>query len=209
MKIEAGKYYRTRGGERVGPAKKDMAHVYADQGFVWRVGEYTYTDEGECGWEPDDDDIVAEWDSPAEKAATPKFRPGDRVRCLDDAEDQFTKGKIYTVRSAYDDRIRICEDDKGSVANGWLAKKFERVDTAVQDTPTAPDNPCIKTVTQRDVVPRRLLLADGASIEITKVSTGRSGTYVLIGGYAFTATALREAATAFNEIADALDGAGQ
>ena len=140
MKIEAGKYYRTRGGERVGPAKQDMDHGFADRGFVWRVGEYTYTDEGEVCWVPDEDDIVAEWGTP---------------------------------------------------------------------TPTTTDNPCVKTVTRRDVVPGRLLLADGARIEITKVSTGHSGTYVLIGGYAFTAAALREAATAFNEIADALDGAQQ
>ena len=273
MKIEAGKYYRTREGARVGPAKRDLAHVYADQGFVWRIGELTYRDDGTCVWEPDDDDIVAEWG-----AATPKFQPGDRVRCLQ-TSGSFTRGKVYTVRSAYDDRIRICEDDKGSVTNGWLAEKFEyapaadstfkpgdkirwkgstcgsytngrvyeivrwddgdgamlivtdddeslpdkachhwdpevlaekfeRVDTAAQDT-TTTDNPCIRTVTRREVVPGRLLLADGASIEITKVSTGHSGTYVLISGYAFTATALREAATAFNEIADALDEARQ
>ena len=208
MKIEAGKYYRTRGGERVGPAVRDLAHEYAGKGFVWRVGEYTYTDEGACGLdrEPDDDDIVAEWDAAAEKAATPKFQPGDRVRCLETYTGQFTKGKVYTVRDTYDDRILIREDDSGSPSNGWLAEKFERVDAPTPDT---PDNPCIKIVTRREVVPGRLPLADGARIEITKVSTGRSGTYVLIGGYAFTATALREAATAFSEIADALDEAGQ
>ena len=205
MKIEAEKYYRTRGGERVGPAKRDVDHGFADQGFVWRVGCLTYRDDGRCTWsEQHKKDIVAEWG----EAVTPKFQPGDLVRCLQ-TSGSFTRGKVYTVRSAYGDRIRICEDDKGSATNGWLAEKFERVDSTTQDSPTTIDNPCIKTVTRREVVPGRLLLADGARIEITKVSTGRTGTYVLIGGYAFTAAALREAAAAFNEIADALDGAGQ
>ena len=138
MKIEAGKYYRTRGGERVGPAKRELAHEYAGKGFVWRVGGYTYTEEGACGWEPDDDDIVAEWVAP-----TP-------------------------------------------------------------DTPTAPDNPCIKAITRREVVPGELIFDRGACLRITEVA-GRGVPHVIINRYAFTATALREAATAFNEIADALD----
>ena len=198
MKIEAGKYYRTRGGKRVGPAVRDLAHEYAGKGFVWRVGEYTYTDEGACGWESDDDDIVAEWG----EAATPKFQPGDRVRCLETYTESFTRGKVYTVLGAYDDRIRVREDDKGSTTNGWLAEKFERVDAP------APDNPCIKNVTRREVVPGELVFDRGACLRITEVAGGYTP-YVIINRYAFTPAALREAATAFNEIADALDEAGQ
>ena len=208
MNVEAGKYYRTRGGERVGPAVRDAACTFADDGFVWRVGEYTYTDEGACGWEPDEDDIVAEWGEADEKAATPKFRPGDRVRCLETCMDAFTKGNVYTVRDTMDDdRILVHVDDRGSTTNGWLAEKFERVDTPTQDT-TTPDNPCIKTVTRREVVPGELEFDRGACLRITEVAGG-GVPHVIINRYAFTATALREAATAFNEIADALDEAGQ
>lgn len=197
MKIEAGKYYRTRGGERVGPAVRDLVHGFADDGFVWRVGEYTYRDDGTFSWIADDADIVAEWDD----AAAPKFQPGDRVRCLGDAEDQFTKGKVYTVREFTGMSIRVVEDDNGS-KNGWLAEKFEHA-----DTPT-PNNPCIKTVTRREVVPGEMIFDCHACLQITEVGSGDIPN-VVISGYAFTATALREAATAFSEIADALDEAGQ
>ena len=138
-----------------------------------------------------------------------KFKVGDRVRCLETCMDAFTKGNVYTVRDTMDDdRILVHVDDRGSTTNGWLAEKFERVDTTAQDTPTTTDNPCIKTVTRREVVPGELEFDCGACLRITEVAGG-GAPHVIINRYAFTSAALREAATAFNEIADALDGAGQ
>lgn len=56
------------------------------------------------------------------------FKVGDRVRCTNSAEGQFTKGKDYIVSSVYGDRIGVVQDDSGSKTNGWEAKFFKLVE---------------------------------------------------------------------------------
>jgi hypothetical protein len=73
LKIEAGKYYRSRGGEKIGPMRLD--------GDAWSDGRgrYLWLDTGERYFATDrggDTDLVAEWvDAPA----AAKFKVGDRV----------------------------------------------------------------------------------------------------------------------------------
>lgn len=60
MRIEEGKYYKTRSGKKVGPAEATSCSEYP-----WDIphesGFYAYTAEGESclGWR--DDDVVEEW----------------------------------------------------------------------------------------------------------------------------------------------------
>lgn len=70
MKIEEGKFYRTRSGEKRGPAQRRMEPLHYLAGFPWLVGgdrpEHFYTDTGlwtasDIG---DERDLVAEWSEP-------------------------------------------------------------------------------------------------------------------------------------------------
>jgi len=60
LQIEEGKYYRTRKGKKVGPAKP-----HDTLGYPWVLGKYTYTDDGQrfIG-EDHPTDLVAEWEEP-------------------------------------------------------------------------------------------------------------------------------------------------
>lgn len=71
LKIEAGKYYRSRGGEKVGPMRK-----WDNDSWTQAPGGHLWTDAGERYFEEDrggDTDLVAEW------VDAPKFKVGDRV----------------------------------------------------------------------------------------------------------------------------------
>jgi hypothetical protein len=89
LKIEEGKYYRTRDGRKVGPAVPN--HI-APISYPWNIpydGAYhAYRVDGTSCID-DKDDVVAEWqDEPAADEATvpaaPKFKVGDRVRFITD-----------------------------------------------------------------------------------------------------------------------------
>jgi hypothetical protein len=72
LKIEAGKYYRTRDGRKVGPV--------TDRGGYFVANDWHYNSSGECGrrgrhnpadnWR-DDSDLIAEWVDEPVKAAAP------------------------------------------------------------------------------------------------------------------------------------------
>lgn len=83
MKIEAGKYYRTRDGQKVGPMVKQIGpYAYKDgSGFV------TYTEEGRRYQQFEDIwDVVSEWtDAPDLTAITTPFG------LLDDATREALK----------------------------------------------------------------------------------------------------------------------
>ena len=64
-----------------------------------------------------------------EVAAKPKFKAGDVVRCLQDHDSEFTKGKTYTVReypTGYGS-VGVVADDNCNTANGWAEEYFELV----------------------------------------------------------------------------------
>ncbi|MFI3902562.1 hypothetical protein [Ochrobactrum sp. S1502_03] len=92
LKIEAGKYYRTRDGRKVGPV--------TDRGGYYCANEMHYNSDGECGLEgrhhPDQDwcdrhDLIAEWVDEPVKAAAPvavqKDTPELTVKLSFDAVD--------------------------------------------------------------------------------------------------------------------------
>jgi hypothetical protein len=60
---------------------------------------------------------------------TPQQPPkaGDVVRCLDNCDGAFTKGKLYVVRENPDKFgfVGVVADDSGSTTNGWPARFFE------------------------------------------------------------------------------------
>lgn len=67
LKIEAGKFYRTRDGRKVGPMER------TSNGRAWtpNSGRHYYDDDGKRSWGGDDGTvIVAEWTEPPPKPAT-------------------------------------------------------------------------------------------------------------------------------------------
>ena len=58
----------------------------------------------------------------------PKFKKGDRVRCIHREYGNETVGKIYTVVDWYDDGLTFAvEADDNGYANSYHAKHFELV----------------------------------------------------------------------------------
>lgn len=66
MKIEAGKYYKTRDGRKVGPATARYNTGCSDG--PWKVNGWNYDDDGKCSnMSPCKHDLIAEWqDEPAD-----------------------------------------------------------------------------------------------------------------------------------------------
>lgn len=58
-----------------------------------------------------------------------KFKLGDKIICKEDCHsfygNQFTKGKIYTVRECDPYYVYLELDDLGSTTNGWAPQYFE------------------------------------------------------------------------------------
>lgn len=143
LKIEAGKFYMTRDGRKVGPMIEDKWH---DRDYGWTV-EHEFNAEYGKAWRADGTfhvvrgkehsaDLIAEWvDDPVAKAkpsndnAEPNFKVGDRVKCLKSYPGQFTAGKEYVVSADHFGRkyesVKVKVDDEGSTENGWLPEFFE------------------------------------------------------------------------------------
>lgn len=140
LTIEAGKFYRTRDGRKVGPA-----WLGGMEGWPWSVGNgVTYKADGmsQCNGRPWDHDIVAEWVEPptflesigyppvavAEATATPwggTGSPGLAVRCEEWGGELFTPGRVYT----FDANGEVAAND-GSKFEGIWAGKFSIVEPA-------------------------------------------------------------------------------
>ncbi|MEV4606153.1 hypothetical protein MRBLMR1_001093 [Neorhizobium sp. LMR1-1-1.1] len=90
LSIEAGKFYKTRDGRKVGPMEK-IDYTWPFLGAAEGSSKAYYNADGSCPYIPEDD-LIAEWvDEPAARiakasndnaAAKPKFKVGDRVRIV-------------------------------------------------------------------------------------------------------------------------------
>ncbi|CDI08795.1 hypothetical protein [Agrobacterium pusense] len=81
LKIEEGKFYKTRDGRKVGPVTYAGGNIYAADGKQWRRDGYYWNGVG--GHEQND--IIAEWigdpvAKPSNDNAQPKFKVGDLIR---------------------------------------------------------------------------------------------------------------------------------
>lgn len=135
LKIEAGKFYKTRDGRKVGPVRLKATH--GSDGPYRINGLWNYLENGLVGSISNGDhkdDLIAEWiDKPAAKPsndnAKPNFKVGDRVKCLKSYPGQFTAGKEYVVSADHFGRkyesVKVKVDDAGSTENGWLPEFFE------------------------------------------------------------------------------------
>lgn len=58
-----------------------------------------------------------------------KLKTGDKVICIRNYYNRFSKNKIYTVKYQRNDFIYVTEDDLGSKTNGRTYKFFEKLDS--------------------------------------------------------------------------------
>jgi hypothetical protein len=122
--IEAGKFYKTRDGRKVGPIRIDEhddlyplgARCEAEDRTLWyTAGGHYWTTELKS-----EHDLIAEWvDEPAvaasnDNAAPAKFKVGDRVKFRDDYGSS-ARGKEATVIA-----VNVWGDDGIQVNLGWV-----------------------------------------------------------------------------------------
>lgn len=136
LTIEAGKFYRTRDGRKVGPILiySSGEHFHVEDGTF--LGDQLWNADGTVLSSNRANDLVAEWidepavEAPAKPAA--KFKVGDKVRALVSSfGDDFKKGEIYEVSAVEYGRVRVVSDSNGRV-NGWGEGNFELAATPAQ-----------------------------------------------------------------------------
>lgn len=139
LKIESGKFYRTRDGRKVGPMRDDGCGLFGAEGFNFKE----WYDNGRCHTDlsrTTPKDLVAEWQDtpsapiaaqvdtineeygPVVAASKPKFKVGDRVVALEDSWTSVRKGTIYTVVEVLDEDIRFRKADW--TIDGWGQEFF-------------------------------------------------------------------------------------
>ncbi|MER9911664.1 hypothetical protein NKJ71_13625 [Mesorhizobium sp. M0050] len=111
LRIEAGRYYRTRDGRKVGPVRR---FNFGD-GYPFEVGDsYWVSESGKAQTGSTGPDLIAEWSddvplrgvSPVAKtvvapATTAKFKVGDRVGCTTNT------GCNYVIKGVDGDRVTV------------------------------------------------------------------------------------------------------
>lgn len=112
FKIEAGKFYKTRDGRKVGPMTYAWGNIYAADGKQWRRDGYYWNGVG--GHEQNN--IIAEWiDEPVAKPgndnAKPKLKVGDRISGYAPAFGAVT-GIITAFDNSSPTQTYMIRDDK-------------------------------------------------------------------------------------------------
>lgn len=144
LKIEAGKFYRTRDGRKVGPMVQQDGYLYHEGWHYNASGECCYRGRsGDCVQE--DREIIAEWiDEPVAKPnndnAQPKFKVGDRVKLARSFFGVAKVGATATVgkRGMFSGFVDIVWDKnslhQGQMDGGYTPDYFELLPTS----PLAP-----------------------------------------------------------------------
>ncbi|MER9697626.1 hypothetical protein [Mesorhizobium sp. M0146] len=121
LRIEAGRYYKTLDGRKVGPMEATGTDVFIWHGVHEDGGVPSYTSEGYWwdGKSEDTQDLVSEWSDPVEQpvvapATTAKFKVGDRVKFRDDYGSS-ARGKEATVIKVDEWGVQV---DRGG-RNSW------------------------------------------------------------------------------------------
>jgi hypothetical protein len=150
LKIEVGKFYKTRDGRKVGPAF--ISGNTATFGSTGNYASAVWSDDGRSSSRDDktslkDNDIIAEWiDEPAAKAsndnAQPKFKVGDRVKLARSFYGAAKVGATATIgqRGMFDGFVDVVWDKnhlyQGQMNGGYLPDYFELIPSTPSDHTT-------------------------------------------------------------------------
>lgn len=145
LKIEAGKFYKTRDGRKVGPMERREGYLFHEGWHYNASGECCYRGRsGDCVQK--DREIIAEWiDEPVAKPsndnAKPKFKVGDRVKLARSFFGVAKVGATATVgkRGMFAGFVDIVWDKnslhQGQMDGGYTLDYFELL-PASPPTPT-------------------------------------------------------------------------
>lgn len=113
LRIEAGKFYKTRDGRKVGPMEGPMWSSYWHDDVMWFDGE-SYGHDGQVlGEETQLGDLIAEWaDEPVATAPKAKFKVGDRLT----KRNGYWREDGYEVKKIEGDRVYLDDTFGGSVS---------------------------------------------------------------------------------------------
>ncbi|MBA8797888.1 hypothetical protein FHW77_001570 [Agrobacterium sp. RC10-4-1] len=153
LKIEAGKFYRTRDGRKVGPAF--IVGSCAVFGNGSNYASAVWADDGRASHREDklslkDNDIIAEWiDEPvvakakaSNDNAQPKFKVGDRVKLARSFYGAAKVGATATIgqRGMFDGFVDVVWDKnslhQGQVNGGYSPDYFELIPSTPSDHTT-------------------------------------------------------------------------
>jgi len=96
IEIEEGKFYKTRSGMKVGPAKHDPCGAAETEFHIpWPEGPYYYSAEGKSCINREEDDIVAEW--PISNLT--KHRRMATVLACDAMQEALGKEPLYQMKA--------------------------------------------------------------------------------------------------------------
>ncbi|WP_236759527.1 hypothetical protein [Agrobacterium tumefaciens] len=182
LTIEAGKFYKTRAGRKVGPVRLKATH--GSDGPYRIDGLWNYLENGLVGSISNGDhkdDLIAEWiDEPVAKASTttasndnaqPKFKVGDRVCAKhDSALGMISKGDLGTVKSVGGGHLRVTFDNGRE--DGWQVENFELVTPPTTFIVALIENGLSKPATSKRTA---LLLISSGSAWMSMASRTRSG----------------------------------
>lgn len=196
MKIEAGKYYKTRDGRKVGPITKGQEPYKDGRPAPWpfRFGIFWYRSDGfscpgEAQLHNDDDDLISEWVETTDIEVGAKYIFLD-PHSVDTTGAYFTKGKSYMLKyiNRYGEPVLI---DKRGKEHEWAIGHFK---LSFKKECLSP----IRTVTRLEIVP-------GSYGVIQVHKDGKIGMLPSVK----SADQLREAAHILNQIAEVLEENGK
>jgi hypothetical protein len=134
LRIEAGKFYRTAGGQKVGPARRNTFGGWTmddDQaGRLWQDDGQRYFAQSRGG----PSDLIAEWQEPAAVAeATAALKVGDRVRLnTDDYRAAQSRRGTGTIVGKADSHCRgeweVDVDDYDGMKLSYLTSELTRIE---------------------------------------------------------------------------------
>ncbi len=147
LKIEAGKFYKTRDGRKVGPMSRwsqTVEHPWEQQGgsSVFTNGGDIWRDDGTS--EYDVPPLIAEWiDEPVSKPsndnAQPKFKVGDRVKLVRSFYGAAKVGATAAIgqRGMFGGFVDVVWDKnhlyQGQMNGGYLPDYFELIPSTPSD----------------------------------------------------------------------------
>ena len=140
LKLEVGRYYRTRDGRKVGPMKA----LEAFKNMLWSNVDGSYHGDGRHFSKPQND-LIAEWTDTPEVGTLKEIgaQPGDTVECVDStgAYGSLRLGCEYEIAQS-----GLVIDAQGEEYD-WIAPRF-RIISCAQTGP-------VRTVTRQEIVPGR------------------------------------------------------
>ncbi|OAM78200.1 hypothetical protein [Devosia elaeis] len=124
--IEAGRFYRTRDGRKVGPMRHSNRASFEEgangESYPYYADGYTYTDAGRCHWNPKEDhrsDLVAEWVDEPEELEAVEAEVKELLRAAPEPA-AWPRDECSKLHRMGDPRGHLCCNLRCHCCRGWI-----------------------------------------------------------------------------------------